>query len=87
MARAPADKKDIGFDAVMAMAISLSQPPELKPLVVFTPAIPEGRMQRSFCQFCAIFITTVLASGRIVGFSYTCHLRIPSRTNGMPDFL
>jgi len=24
--------------------------------------------------------------GRIVGFSYTCHLRIRSRPNGMPDF-
>jgi hypothetical protein len=62
MARPLADKKDIGFGAVMAMAISLSQPPELKPLVVFTPTIPEGRMQRGFCQLFAIFIAIVPVS-------------------------
>jgi Domain of unknown function (DUF4932) len=43
MARAMADKKGVGFDAVMAMAISLSPPPVLKPLVAFTPVVPEKR--------------------------------------------
>ena len=43
MARRLAEKNGIGFDAVMAMSVSLSQPPELKPLVAFTSAIPEER--------------------------------------------
>jgi uncharacterized protein DUF4932 len=43
MAHALADKSGVGFDAVMAMAISLSPPPELKPLVAFTAAVPEKR--------------------------------------------
>ena len=37
------NKKGIGFDAVMAMAIHLSQPPELEPLVPFSDKIPEPR--------------------------------------------
>jgi len=43
MARAVADKNGVHFDSVMSMAISLSPPPELKPLVTFTPAVPEAR--------------------------------------------
>jgi hypothetical protein len=43
MAHALADKNGVYFDAVMSMAISLSPPPELKPLVAFTPAVPEPR--------------------------------------------
>jgi hypothetical protein len=43
MAHLLAEKNGVGFDAVMAMAISLSPPPELKPLVVFTPTVPEKR--------------------------------------------
>lgn len=44
MAHTLAEKDDgVGFDAVMSMAISLSPPPELKPLVTFTPAIPDKR--------------------------------------------
>lgn len=45
MARWLAQKGDdgVGFDAVMAMAISLSPPPALKPLVKFTATIPDGR--------------------------------------------
>lgn len=35
--------KGIGYDAVMAMAISLSAPPELKPLVPFTADVPHRR--------------------------------------------
>jgi Domain of unknown function (DUF4932) len=44
MAHALAEKDDgVGFDAVMAMAISLSPPPELKPLVTFSSTIPDKR--------------------------------------------
>jgi len=43
MARTLADKNDVGFDAVMVMAISLSPPPELKPLVPFTLDVPDKR--------------------------------------------
>jgi Domain of unknown function (DUF4932) len=43
MADALAEKNGVGFDAVMSMAISLSPPPELKPLVVFTSTVPEKR--------------------------------------------
>lgn len=37
------NKSWIGFDAVMAMAIYLDQPPTLNPLVPFSSSIPEGR--------------------------------------------
>jgi hypothetical protein len=43
MARALTRKNGVSFDAVMSMAISLSPPPELKPLVAFTPEIPDKR--------------------------------------------
>lgn len=43
MAHTLADKNDVGFDAVMLMAISLSPPPELNPLVPFTADIPDKR--------------------------------------------
>ena len=43
MAQDLRNKKGVGFDAVMAMAISLSPPPDLKPLVAFTPDVPEER--------------------------------------------
>ena len=43
MAHALAEKNGVSFDAVMAMAVSLSPPPELKPLVAFTPTVPEKR--------------------------------------------
>jgi len=43
MAHALADRNGTGFDAVMAMAISISAPPELKPLVAFTPTTPDKR--------------------------------------------
>ena len=42
-ARQLAATKNIGYDAVMAMAISLSAPPELKPLVPFTADVPDRR--------------------------------------------
>ena len=43
MAQILRNKKGVSFDAVMAMAISLSPLPELKPLVAFTPEVPEKR--------------------------------------------
>ncbi len=43
MAQTLVERNGVSFDAVMAMAISLSPPPELKPLVVFTPEVPEKR--------------------------------------------
>lgn len=38
-----ADKNRIGFDAVMFMAVHLSQPPALQPLVPFGNGVPEPR--------------------------------------------
>lgn len=43
MARELAEKNDLGFDAVMAMATYASPPPELKPLVAFSRTIPDER--------------------------------------------
>ncbi|MGD1107020.1 MAG: DUF4932 domain-containing protein, partial [Terracidiphilus sp.] len=43
MAHQLAEKNGVGFDAVMFMAISLSPPPELMPLVSFTATVPEKR--------------------------------------------
>jgi len=38
-----ADSNGVGFDAVMAMAIHLTQPPELDPVIPFSNQIPEHR--------------------------------------------
>jgi hypothetical protein len=43
MAKKLADENGVGFDAVMFMAISLSKPPELQPLVPFSGTVPESR--------------------------------------------
>jgi hypothetical protein len=41
-----AKDRDVGFDAVMAMAVYLSPPPELAPIVPFSDEVPEGRWGR-----------------------------------------
>lgn len=41
--RSVRESNDIGFDAVMGMAIHLSPPPALEPLVPFTATVPEKR--------------------------------------------
>ena len=46
MAKKMADTRSVGFDAVMAMAIHLSPPPALRPLVPFTDKVPEPRWGR-----------------------------------------
>jgi hypothetical protein len=43
MANALLVKNGVSFDAVMSMAISLSSPPELRPLVTFSATVPEAR--------------------------------------------
>lgn len=43
MAREVKERNGVSFDAVMAMAVSLSEPPELKPLVVFNGDVPDKR--------------------------------------------
>jgi hypothetical protein len=43
LAQKLADSSGVGFDAVMAMAIHLSQPPELEPLIPFSENVPEKR--------------------------------------------
>jgi hypothetical protein len=56
-----AAKNYVGYDAVMSMAVYLSQPPELKPLVEFTDSIPDYRWTKDGAerfvgllrQFCA----------------------------------
>ncbi|MGI9071949.1 MAG: DUF4932 domain-containing protein [Bryobacteraceae bacterium] len=51
MAHALAEKNGIGFDAVMKIAISISPPPELKPLVPFTPIVPDERWEMDAEKF------------------------------------
>jgi hypothetical protein len=43
MAQMLENTRGVSFDAVMAMAISLSPPPELKPLVPFSESVPDPR--------------------------------------------
>ncbi|HEV2206281.1 MAG TPA: DUF4932 domain-containing protein [Candidatus Acidoferrales bacterium] len=43
MAKSLADNNGVGYDAVMAMAVYLSPPPALKPLVPFSKDVPDGR--------------------------------------------
>ncbi len=43
LARKLANERDVGFDAVMDLAVHLSPPPALKPLVVFTDDVPDAR--------------------------------------------
>ncbi len=43
MAKSLAEKNGVGFDAVMSMAVHLSSPPELRPLVAFSDEVPERR--------------------------------------------
>lgn len=56
MAKKLADDNGVGFDAVMSMAISLSNPPELQPLVPFSAIVPEQRWggQQSALQFVSL---------------------------------
>ncbi len=55
LAKQLAARQGVGFDAVMAMAVHLSQPPELKPVVDFTDNIPEPRWgQTSASQFASL---------------------------------
>lgn len=54
MARKLAEKQGLHFDAVMSMAISISQPPELKPLVPFSATIPEQRWGSESENFLAL---------------------------------
>ena len=49
------DKNGVGFDAVMFMAVYLSQPPSLDPLLPFSSKIPEGRWgQENAGKFAAL---------------------------------
>ena len=43
LARKLANERDVGFDAVMALAVYLSPPPALKPLVDFGDGVPDAR--------------------------------------------
>lgn len=43
LARKLANERGVGFDAVMALAVHLSPPPALKPLVAFTDEVPDSR--------------------------------------------
>jgi hypothetical protein len=38
-----AKDRDVGFDAVMAMAVHLTPPPDLAPIIPFSDRVPEGR--------------------------------------------
>ncbi|KAB2841791.1 MAG: DUF4932 domain-containing protein, partial [Melioribacteraceae bacterium] len=37
------ETRGVGFDAVMKMAVHVTQPPELSPIVPFTSEVPESR--------------------------------------------
>ncbi len=43
LARKLASERDVGFDAVMGLAVRLSPPPTLKPVVAFTDDVPDAR--------------------------------------------
>jgi hypothetical protein len=43
LAKVIRDSLGVGYDAVMAMAVHLSQPPDLQPLLPFTDSIPDPR--------------------------------------------
>jgi hypothetical protein len=47
LAETLADKNGVGFDAVMAMAVHLTPPPALSPIVPFTDEIPDPRWSKS----------------------------------------
>ena len=47
LARKLAAQNGIGYDAVMSMAVHLSPPPALRPLVAFSDEVPEKRWGRS----------------------------------------
>jgi Domain of unknown function (DUF4932) len=47
LAKKLADKNDVGYDAVMAMAVHLNPPPVLSPIVPFTDDIPDQRWGKS----------------------------------------
>lgn len=46
LARKLANERGVSFDAVMSMAVHISPPPELSPLVEFTDAVPDSRFGR-----------------------------------------
>jgi len=43
LARKLASERDVGFDAVMGLAVRLTPSPALKPLVAFTEDVPDAR--------------------------------------------
>lgn len=47
LAKKLAEKNDVGFDAVMAMAVHLTPPPALSPVIPFTDQIPDPRWGKS----------------------------------------
>jgi hypothetical protein len=53
LARKLASERDVGFDAVMGLAVRLSPPPALKPLVAFTDDVPDARFGRDNAIFFA----------------------------------
>jgi hypothetical protein len=57
LAKKLANEKDVGFDAVMELAVHLSPPPELRPLVAFTDDVPDSR----FGKDSAVILATRLA--------------------------
>jgi len=51
LAKSIRDSLGLGYDAVMSMAVHLSQPPELRPLLPFTDSIPDHRLGSMAKQF------------------------------------
>jgi hypothetical protein len=47
LAKKLAEKNEVGFDAVMAMAVYLTPPPALSPVIPFTDEIPDARWGKS----------------------------------------
>ncbi len=50
LAKRLASERGVGFDAVMAMAVHLSQPPDLTPVVAFSDDIPDPRWGQGNAQ-------------------------------------
>ena len=67
LAKKLASERDAGFDAVMGLAIRLSPPPALKPLVAFTDDVPAARFGKdNAILFGGLFVLTPQNSNALI---------------------
>jgi hypothetical protein len=68
IAKKLASERDVGFDAVMNLAVHLSFPPALKPLVPFTDDIPDARFGRDNALLLARYLSDFCVDTRFERF-------------------